>query len=269
MFVKISIHALLAESDALAQSVVTFLTGFLSTLSLRRATYPAASCRPRGGDFYPRSPCGERPAHWLRKSWESKFLSTLSLRRATVHTFYRIDGISIFLSTLSLRRATPQPGLYRATHGYFYPRSPCGERPVTATLGMAGFLFLSTLSLRRATHAGGTVYLDLCISIHALLAESDRTVKAAQNLVRISIHALLAESDWDSGNEMPLYYWQFLSTLSLRRATRDQWPGGAQAWQISIHALLAESDGGPVGEIDSTIHFYPRSPCGERHPLCS
>ena len=34
----ISIHALLAESDALAQSVVTFLTEFLSTLSLRRAT---------------------------------------------------------------------------------------------------------------------------------------------------------------------------------------------------------------------------------------
>ena len=174
MFVKISIHALLAESDALAQSVVTFLTGFLSTLSLRRATYPAASCRPRGGDFYPRSPCGERPAHWLRKSWESKFLSTLSLRRATVHTFYRIDGISIFLSTLSLRRATYAKSVHDKMHRYFYPRSPCGERrprcagiwfaacnfyprspcgerPITPVTGLFWQKFLSTLSLRRAT----------------------------------------------------------------------------------------------------------------------
>ena len=57
----ISIHALLAESDPV--------------LAL-------CSC---GGvsDFYPRSPCGERPAEHHASSQQEKFLSTLSLRRAT------------------------------------------------------------------------------------------------------------------------------------------------------------------------------------------
>ena len=56
----------------------------------------------------------------------------------------------------------------------------------------------------------------------------------------ISIHALLAESDGQqSGQEDKL--WQFLSTLSLRRAT-DAPEMPTQEEIISIHALLAESD---------------------------
>ena len=79
------------------------------------------------------------------------------------------------------------------------------------------------------------------ISIHALLAESDRFIIVGVLLYPdISIHALLAESD------LPAFasIWQeslFLSTLSLRRATK----AGAQnqkRCKISIHALLAESD---------------------------
>ena len=34
---------------------------------------------------------------------------------------------------------------------------------------------------------------------------------------------------------------------------------------ISIHALLAESDSSPVINHSCMFHFYPRSPCGERH----
>ena len=34
----------------------------------------------------------------------------------------------LFLSTLSLRRATVAPVLAVGRAGYFYPRSPCGER---------------------------------------------------------------------------------------------------------------------------------------------
>ena len=78
-----------------------------------------------------------------------------------------------FLSTLSLRRATDLNANRHRLHAYFYPRSPCGERPVLALGIPTSVSFLSTLSLRRATvhiaeHAspGG-------ISIHALLAESD------------------------------------------------------------------------------------------------
>ena len=57
------------------------------------------------------------------------------------------------------------------------------------------------------------------ISIHALLAESDPLKNAITAVPQqISIHALLAESDVGRGPDAPLIR-QFLSTLSLRRAT--------------------------------------------------
>ena len=60
---------------------------------------------------------------------------------------------------------------------------------------------------------------ELLISIHALLAESDVELAAHANSCSvISIHALLAESDCKGG--FAVYgRWEFLSTLSLRRAT--------------------------------------------------
>ena len=104
---------------------------------------------------------------------------------------------------------------------------------------------------------------DICISIHALLAESDLagpsgpaflynfyprspcgerpgSFRGITSSRTISIHALLAESD-------------ILHTAHLMELL------------ISIHALLAESDGGLKAIIFFIIHFYPRSPCGERH----
>ena len=102
--------------------------------------------------------------------------------------------------------------------GYFYPRSPCGERRQNGVLIMIEFKFLSTLSLRRATVAQDVVQAVFAISIHALLAESDS--------------ALVTPSQVQSG---------FLSTLSLRRAT-DKVAAQHRAYRISIHALLAESD---------------------------
>ena len=107
----------------------------------------------------------------------------------------------------------------------------------------------------------------MAISIHALLAESDPAIDVFLAVwAVISIHALLAESDRQNPgkhyvafrflstlslrratrlNYFDLSRFRFLSTLSLRRATarRDsrQHPAG-----ISIHALLAESDVGDV-----------------------
>ena len=78
------------------------------------------------------------------------------------------------------------------------------------------------------------------ISIHALLAESDRITPIPSRLMR-----------------------RFLSTLSLRRATRRPC-SGAPARPISIHALLAESDPDRPPAACMGGHFYPRSPCGER-----
>ena len=125
----ISIHALLAESDIRFAGATSAPYKFLSTLSLRRATTVAGSCRngvidfyPRSpcgerpllyamgyyrhGDFYPRSPCGERPQKGRASVSQRKFLSTLSLRRATVCILPLLRLLLKFLSTLSLRRAT-------------------------------------------------------------------------------------------------------------------------------------------------------------------
>ena len=81
------------------------------------------------------------------------------------------------------------------------------------------FVFLSTLSLRRATRLGLLGWLRTFISIHALLAESDSITGYFFDAMQIiSIHALLAESDPYRVPET-LVPRQFLSTLSLRRAT--------------------------------------------------
>ena len=123
----------------------------------------------------------------------------------------------------------------------FYPRSPCGERPAADLLAIDTGAFLSTLSLRRATKDQGRQPADPGISIHALLAESDATksVPGANNRA-ISIHALLAESDKRAEIHASSQQ-EFLSTLSLRRATHyDNY--NLHCVEISIHALLAESD---------------------------
>ena len=57
----ISIHALLAESDSKPKDLKSRRMTFLSTLSLRRATSDSLTDDVPTGDFYPRSPCGERP----------------------------------------------------------------------------------------------------------------------------------------------------------------------------------------------------------------
>ena len=124
-------------------------------------------------------------------------------------------------------------------------------------------IFLSTLSLRRATVYHVAPSLLRGISIHALLAESDVLTSAEMNYYTISIHALLAESDrWHVPDIAALD--GFLSTLSLRRAT-PALPGLRLQDQISIHALLAESDCSGFNIRCISQHFYPRSPCGERH----
>ena len=100
------------------------------------------------------------------------------------------------------------------------------------------------------------------ISIHALLAESDRKSQRSGAGIGISIHALLAESD-HYGFLWPARVRKFLSTLSLRRATYTDL-NSAYGALISIHALLAESDGRIPANIMLHFDFYPRSPCGER-----
>ena len=124
---------------------------------------------------------------------------------------------------------------------YFYPRSPCGERR---------WLRCWQLAARD-------------ISIHALLAESDLIALFDFPIVpAISIHALLAESD-SLAPKPKTKATEFLSTLSLRRATAHNFTTLDNIF-ISIHALLAESDSRTETVATKISHFYPRSPCGER-----
>ena len=125
-------------------------------------------------------------------------------------------------------------------HTYFYPRSPCGERP------------------KQPKHQTQTQYFyprSPCGErrVFNLFANPGST---------ISIHALLAESDADALTD-DVSTGGFLSTLSLRRATR-YFTYYIGRFLISIHALLAESDCTMTITICTASNFYPRSPCGER-----
>ena len=171
---------------------------FLSTLSLRRATYraPCAPCRPA---ISIHALLAESDNHLFASVRVFHvFLSTLSLRKATaVHaavtlwvaisihallaesdyglydTYAKV--LRVFLSTLSLRRATRVVTAFRGSVDNFYPRSPCGERHHNPAVHAFSHAFLSTLSLRRATIPWMTTGSRDTISIHALLAESDVT----------------------------------------------------------------------------------------------
>ena len=191
--------------------------------------------------FYPRSPCGERP----NTSPGPKSMTPISIHALLAEsdrskTLSR-QSPNRFLSTLSLRRATPFLRSGRMTRPYFYPRSPCGERPHNTdwrgchrpdfyprspcgerqprqTRHCKKLRFLSTLSLRRATIATKYSWGGFSISIHALLAESDVWSTQARA---------------PDGNFYP-------------RSPCGERPS-------KLHKILADWD------------FYPRSPCGERH----
>ena len=131
--------------------------GFLSTLSLRRATIFCIFTARANINFYPRSPCGERLPQ-PKAPVEHLHISIHALLAES-------DCCSFFIVPLPID---------------FYPRSPCGERQHAFEHKLGnGIRFLSTLSLRRATTSLVGLFCFYIISIHALLAESDS--KSAQN----------------------------------------------------------------------------------------
>ena len=218
----ISIHALLAESDA----------------------------RP-----WPGAADAWISIHALLAESDGFYADMMALTAISIHALLAESDLAVlhvrghhlrFLSTLSLRRATCACTAQHPERVYFYPRSPCGERRFIFKGSFVLFRFLSTLSLRRATRRHKKHLISQIISIHALLAESDQvfavhvqaTVQFLSTLslrratdiyciglnkALISIHALLAESD-GSHDQKTLPQTKFLSTLSLRRATPQTTP---------------------------------------------
>ena len=94
----ISIHALLAESDALAPEENPTQKNFYPRSPCgERLLEQSASYNAALENFYPRSPCGERPHPVTVLVCIIEFLSTLSLRRATagVNSMLTLIQISI------------------------------------------------------------------------------------------------------------------------------------------------------------------------------
>ena len=125
---EISIHALLAESDALFPGGTTPLVYF----------YPRSPCgerqlkraaHPRQKHFYPRSPCGERLAA------NKEAVSQLNI---SIHALLAESD----LTTLAINSYAD----YISIHALLAESDPGKVKVVEP-----GLVFLSTLSLRRAT----------------------------------------------------------------------------------------------------------------------
>ena len=212
----ISIHALLAESDPIISSATSCRWLFLSTLSLRRATFALALNLAHVGDFYPRSPCGERHTnakivdssrsisiHALLAESDAADISTRREASISIHALLAESDGSCQIIVIVVNN--------------FYPRSPCGERHTSK---------------------------DVIKTARNFYPRSPCGERRRAEAIAAKISHFYPRSPC---GERPIMYdivfmpRKFLSTLSLRRATarRDsrQHPAG-----ISIHALLAESD---------------------------
>ena len=260
----ISIHAPREGSDVAVVLQDPLAGLFLSTLPARGATGRAGHHPAHRGDFYPRSPRGERLSFLTPQAWQlpisihapregsdpltlhrsracSTFLSTLPARGATVPALLALGGIAISIhapregSDLDIF-TPPQNASEISIHA---PREGSDE-PSNARGGGRTRRFLSTLPARGATASSPSFSNYIYISIHAPREGSDATSdKAAQAAA------------------------EFLSTLPARGATVQT--GFCQHHDyISIHAPREGSDARVRSMFSTPSYFYPRSPRGER-----
>ena len=213
----ISIHALLAESDVNGGVLSSFF-----------------------GNFYPRSPCGERHTMTTTICIASKFLSTLSLRRATFNS--RLLFCLLFISIHALLAESDMPSMAAI---------------------LISKIFLSTLSLRRATVGMSDAWHRFTISIHALLAESDlwawmgglscndfyprspcgeRLVDTSKDIIKTANFYPRSPCGERPAIDVFLAVWAIISIHALLAESDVTRVASTPTTVISIHALLAESD---------------------------
>ena len=169
---------------------------FLSTLSLRRATYQDKFSIPSDNiSIHALLAESDGTGFFVLDERHDISIHAL-LAESDTPTLESLTPTQTFLSTLSLRRATrPVSALY-SVNRYFYPRSPCGERRHFSSKQRTLPKFLSTLSLRRATvsqHSPSTVHTKFLSTLS--LRRATIFFCSLLLLFDISIHALLAESD--------------------------------------------------------------------------
>ena len=192
----ISIHALLAESDRRALAVSAG-QGISIHALLAESDKPIARHSGPLHDFYPRSPCGERPRLGVGLYLVTEISIHALLAESDIISIALLIPPTKFLSTLSLRRATRHKTAELIINVNFYPRSPCGERRSLRQLQFAlcrNFYPRSPCGERRLNYfdfsrfwcdfyprspcgerqtARSLFSIPFAISIHALLAESD------------------------------------------------------------------------------------------------
>ena len=169
--------------------------GFLSTLSLRRATSEVSERVPLAEYFYPRSPCGERRANSRTVRQEPHDFYPRSPCGERRHEKIQNAGACLFLSTLSLRRATRCELRWNNRKIISIHALLAESDNVNVDIIVTSCKFLSTLSLRRAT----VLNLDRWL---AGLFLSTLSLRRATYWTRTASKCTI-----------------FLSTLSLRRAT--------------------------------------------------
>ena len=239
---KISIHALLAESD-LARLRQAQGPGYF---------YPRSPCgeRPGGGNcpngtayFYPRSPCGERPGPQSVTSSSGRIsIHALLAESDCSYTARSRRSRKQFLSTLSLRRATSCTTAPKPCRLNFYPRSPCGERRPAADGEVTHDVDFYPRSPCGERHQHRAIADAFVTDFYPRSPCGERLLRQQKSTLFsiISIHALLAESDRSAANGVStnIYFYP--------RSPCGERPKGRRLENrrpfISIHALLAESD---------------------------
>ena len=146
-------------------------------------------------NFYPRSPCGERPRAFPNSQAKLQFLSTLSLRRATCY---------------SLRHST--------SCRHFYPRSPCGERPFEKFEG----IMVTKISIHALLAESDPGKIRIFDDIFYFYPRSPCGERHTRGSKKVKLNNFYPRSPCGERRFYPLktlVILPFLSTLSLRRAT--------------------------------------------------
>ena len=217
---SISIHALREEGDHREAGRKGGRPKFLSTPSARRATLPSGCCTHRGSHFYPRPPRGGR---------RLVILHVLCLKKISIHALREEGDFQPF----QLQDCVEDISIHALREE--------GDGSFSQFI-LDLDTFLSTPSARRATAASRSLS-STSIHFYPRPPRGGRLPTCGRLLPpeEISIHALREEGDTLTIN-IPAGAYQFLSTPSARRATRQYRP----PWSSTGR------------------YFYPRPPRGGR-----
>ena len=215
----ISIHALLTESDQAGDGGDCCRRNFNPRSPHGERRVASGSSRSCHDDFNPRSPHGERRPVRYGGSAGSPDFNPRSPHGERPAWGSPSKSVQTFQSTLSSRRAT---------------------RILRVPFSLSN-IFQSTLSSRRATSQLDNFLIGFLISIHALLTESDVGCYQSGSIVIVNFNPRSPHGERRNRLAVPLIH-----------------------GLISIHALLTESDVRIVDHLFGQRDFNPRSPHGER-----